>query len=257
MGRESNNLIMSKIFRKIRQNLLLENKTTKYLKYAIGEIVLVVIGILIALAINNYSEREKEHLKEQAFLKEINLDFKSNKAQLDSIISINKVSLHAGERLSEILKLFDFKNPKRNESNAQVADSISFYLDLVWKNKSFNPKNGTVEALLNSSSFDLITNDTLRRNLISWKDVLGDYLEEEKFAVNFIVNEHGPWARKIFEPDLDNDPESTKALFSKRHRNFIYQRCGDLKNSIDAVKDEGVIDMINNIIRLTEPKNND
>ena len=60
---------MSKIFRKIRQSFLLENKTFKYLKYAIGEIILVVIGILIALAINNYSERKKERKKEQAYLK--------------------------------------------------------------------------------------------------------------------------------------------------------------------------------------------
>ena len=189
---------MIKFFRNIRKSLVSGNKTTKYLTYAVGEIVLVVIGILIALAINNYSERKKERLKEQAFLREINLDFKSNKAQLDSIVSINKVSLHAGERLSEILKLFDFKKPKRNESNEHVADSISYYNRLVWRNKSFNPKNGTVEALLNSSSFDLITNDTLRRNLISWKDVLGDYLEEEHLAVNFLFNEYYPWTRKDF-----------------------------------------------------------
>ena len=248
---------MTKFFRHIRKSLLKENKTTKYFKYAIGEIVLVVIGILIALYINNWSEIKKERTKELAFLKEINLDFKSNKSQLDSIINYNKVSLHAGVRLLEIMKLFDLKNPKTNKSNAHVADSIRIYNPLIWRNKSFNPKNGTVEALLNSSSFDLIKNDTLRRNLISWKDVLGDYLEEERFAVNFLTNEYGPWVRKSFDPDLGDDPENTKALFSKRHRNFLNQRCGDLYNIITTVKDEGVIDMINNIIRLTEPKNND
>ena len=56
---------MIKFFRKIRQNLLLENKTAKYFKYAIGEIVLVVIGILIALQINNWNEWDKESKKEQ------------------------------------------------------------------------------------------------------------------------------------------------------------------------------------------------
>ncbi len=50
---------MIKFFRKIRQNLLVENKTRKYFKYAIGEIVLVVIGILIALSINNWNENRK------------------------------------------------------------------------------------------------------------------------------------------------------------------------------------------------------
>jgi hypothetical protein len=52
---------MIKFFRKIRQNLLLENKNGKYFKYAIGEIVLVVIGILIALQINNANEQSKQN----------------------------------------------------------------------------------------------------------------------------------------------------------------------------------------------------
>ena len=50
---------MIKFFRKIRQNLLMENKTGKYLKYAIGEIVLVMIGILLALQVNNWNEQRK------------------------------------------------------------------------------------------------------------------------------------------------------------------------------------------------------
>ena len=53
---------MIKFFRKIRHNLINEGKTTKYLKYAIGEIVLVVIGILIALQINNWNEQRKQKL---------------------------------------------------------------------------------------------------------------------------------------------------------------------------------------------------
>jgi hypothetical protein len=246
---------MIKIFRRIRQRLVIENKFSRYLLYATGEIILVVIGILIALQINNWNERKKENIKEQAFLKELNLDFKSNKTQIDSIISYNKVSLHAGSRLLEIIETFDLKNPRRNDSNAHFVDSMGFYNRLVWRNKSFNPKNGAVEALLNSSSFDLIKNDTLRRNLISWKDVLGDYLEEEKFAINFLFNEYGPWVRASFDPDLTDDIENTKAFFSKRHRNFIHQRSGDLYNNLNTVKEEGVIAMINDIIRLTEPKN--
>ncbi len=167
------------------------------------------------------------------------------------------MSLHAGARLLEIIGTFDLKNPQRNDSNAHFVDSMAYYNRLVWRNKSFNPKNGTVEALLNSSSFDLIKNDTLRRNLISWKDVLGDYLEEEKFAVDFLMNEYGPWARASFDPDLTDDPENTKAFFSKQHRNFINQRAGDLHNNLTTVEEEGVIDMINRIIRLTEPKSHD
>ena len=59
---------MIKFFRKIRQNLLFENKTGKYLKYAIGEIVLVVIGILIALQINNWNEERKDRRLEKEYI---------------------------------------------------------------------------------------------------------------------------------------------------------------------------------------------
>ena len=54
---------MIKFFRHIRQNLIMENKTGKYLKYAVGEIVLVVIGILIALQVNNWNENRKTEIK--------------------------------------------------------------------------------------------------------------------------------------------------------------------------------------------------
>ena len=59
---------MIKFFRKIRQNLLSEGKTGKYFKYAIGEIVLVVIGILIALQINNWNESRKMKIEEKKML---------------------------------------------------------------------------------------------------------------------------------------------------------------------------------------------
>src|SRR6056297_1464225 len=65
---------MIKFFRKIRQRLLSENKFSKYLIYAIGEIILVVIGILIALQINNWNEGRKEFSKSKALLEEFKRD---------------------------------------------------------------------------------------------------------------------------------------------------------------------------------------
>ena len=69
---------MIKFFRKIRQNLLSEGKTAKYLKYAIGEIVLVVIGILIALGLNNWNEDRKSIRNSSVLLKEIVEDLKTD-----------------------------------------------------------------------------------------------------------------------------------------------------------------------------------
>jgi uncharacterized membrane protein YgaE (UPF0421/DUF939 family) len=60
---------MIKFFRKIRKRMLTENRFSKYLIYAIGEIVLVMIGILLALQINNWNEHRKDQIKEQVILK--------------------------------------------------------------------------------------------------------------------------------------------------------------------------------------------
>ena len=70
---------MIKFFRHIRQKLLSEGKTARYIKYAIGEIVLVVIGILIALQINNWNTNYKRHQEEVQLLKDIHKEFLENK----------------------------------------------------------------------------------------------------------------------------------------------------------------------------------
>ena len=86
---------MIKFFRKIRQNLLSEGKTEKYFKYAIGEIILVVIGILIALQINNWNETRKLKINEdyvvENLIEDLESDFNNyelNKAQLEKQIKL-------------------------------------------------------------------------------------------------------------------------------------------------------------------------
>ena len=77
---------MLKLFRNIRQTLIMENKTSKYLKYAIGEIVLVVIGILIALQINNWNEARKKNQKEAVLIKNIVEDLYIDAAYIDQAL---------------------------------------------------------------------------------------------------------------------------------------------------------------------------
>ncbi|WP_411896254.1 DUF6090 family protein [Winogradskyella sp. A2] len=77
---------MIKFFRKIRQKLLSENKFSKYLIYAIGEIVLVVIGILIALSINNWNEERKANLREQSLYQNILTDLENEDVRLNSAL---------------------------------------------------------------------------------------------------------------------------------------------------------------------------
>jgi len=78
---------MIKFFRHIRQPLVIENRFSKYLLYAIGEIILVVIGILIALQINNNNEANKERIKEPHYLKNIKTDLLLNNANIKMVLS--------------------------------------------------------------------------------------------------------------------------------------------------------------------------
>ncbi|MGK0309175.1 MAG: hypothetical protein ACI8RP_002143 [Urechidicola sp.] len=79
---------MIKFFRKIRYDLMEKNKTGKYLKYAIGEIILVVIGILIALQINNWNESRKQSTSEKEFITSVKNDLKQDKAFIQLIVEL-------------------------------------------------------------------------------------------------------------------------------------------------------------------------
>ncbi|MFT4662285.1 MAG: hypothetical protein ACI8XB_002574 [Patiriisocius sp.] len=78
---------MIKFFRKIRQNLLMENKTGKYFKYAVGEIVLVVIGILIALSINNWNEQRKLNDTIRSVYSIVQSDLLSDIKTIDNVLT--------------------------------------------------------------------------------------------------------------------------------------------------------------------------
>ena len=81
---------MIKFFRKIRQNHLIEGKTVNYLKYAIGEIILVLIGILLALQVNNWNEVRKQRIEEIGLLRNMSTDFEIKNKQLLEAYGYNK-----------------------------------------------------------------------------------------------------------------------------------------------------------------------
>ena len=146
---------MIKFFRKIRQNLLSEGKTGKYLKYAIGEIVLVVIGILIALSINNWNEKRKDLAKEQLILKQLYSEYQSNLNQLDEKILMRNEALEACNNL-----LNQIDNP-----NSINEDGFYQSLWTLFRDPTFDPIENDI---VGSGNLRLINNDTLVRFLSNW-----------------------------------------------------------------------------------------
>ncbi len=166
---------MIQFFRKIRFNLMEKNKTGKYLKYAIGEIVLVVIGILIALQINNWNELNKERTSEKIILNEIrdNLefdlkDFESNIANLQNKAISSK----------SILKIL--------ESNSDYNDSLGYFFFYLKTYPHFSNKSNGYN-LLQSKGLDIIQNDSIRKSITDLYEDRYQYLktyEKERIDYN-------------------------------------------------------------------------
>ena len=144
---------MIKFFRKIRQKLLSENKLSKYLIYAIGEIVLVVIGILIALSINTWNEKRKLKTIETEILIEIKQDLEQTSKELKADLDMHTLGLNASNELIQFLK-FSRKSDK----------PIGYLLSISCIDAQAYPKTSGFN-LLQSKGISTISNDQLRKNI--------------------------------------------------------------------------------------------
>ncbi len=119
---------MIKFFRKIRQNLLMENKNGKYFKYAIGEIVLVVIGILIALQINNWNETNKNEREQIVFLNNLKNDLANDLIQLDQILKFQKEKLSTVNELKgQLLSNKEFEEIEQLFAKISSSDNDTYF----------------------------------------------------------------------------------------------------------------------------------
>lgn len=149
---------MIKFFRHIRQSIIVENKTGRYFKYAIGEIVLVVIGILIALQINNWNEKRNLKTEELKLLKEMKAALLSDK---DDIISNIDEHSSAAKSCSILLKTISKKTP--------YNDSLDFHFANALNTTKFGHTSSPYETLKIKGP-DLIENDSLRLLLNNYYD---------------------------------------------------------------------------------------
>jgi hypothetical protein len=152
---------MIKFFRKIRQNLLMENKTGKYFKYAIGEIILVVIGILIALQINTWNENRKKEVQEVHFLRGLAEDLVSDTIYFNSRIKISNTIINNHYQYIHLA----YEEIKSTEG---FQDLVKL---LLWDSTHFVFQNSTYIELLNSGQLNIFKNSQLKADIITlYKD---------------------------------------------------------------------------------------
>jgi len=244
---------MIKFFRHIRKSLLMKNQTGRYFKYAIGEIILVVIGILIALSINNWNENRIKSNKETTILANIHKEFKENKIQLG-----RKVKMHKREHTScaKIINLF----PITSKPEPVVLDSLSRYLWNSYGGYTFDPSQTSINALTSTSSFDIIRNVDLRNLLISWSDLVKDYQEDERYNKDFIMNQYEVYISKHFGWDFNfRDERNDFNALQSLEFEYLVQKKYDLVNWIlyENYLLKKVQETLDKIIELTGPKSND
>jgi hypothetical protein len=132
-----------------------ENKIGKYFKYAIGETILVVIGILIALQINNWNEIRKTRITELNFLENIKADLKLNLVSLDEFINTRKEAVKS----SHIILAY-FNQPENIDLNAFNLHSLTV---MVWF--PFQQNDNTYQELLNSGQLSIISNKKIKDHM--------------------------------------------------------------------------------------------
>ena len=146
---------MIKFFRKIRQKMLAEKKFSKYLLYAIGEIVLVVVGILIALQVNNWNVNKKTRTDEGQILNDLIIEIE------DDFASLNYNIERHSEAINSCKVLLDVFN-----KNIDYNDSLSFHFARVHYHTVFISNMGAYESL-KSKGFETILNKKLRFEIIN------------------------------------------------------------------------------------------
>jgi len=147
---------MIRFFRNIRKKLAAENKVAQYLRYAFGEILLVVIGILIALQINNWNENRKERLIEINYLKNLKHDLQNDSTDL---VEYKRIRLGVVKAANELLS-----NAKLQQVN-DVYRLDSLYVTVaLWY--EFVPNNNTFEELRSSGNLQLIKSDSIKNLLL-------------------------------------------------------------------------------------------
>jgi hypothetical protein len=175
---------MIKFFRKIRKNLLSEGKTGKYFKYAIGEILLVVIGILIALSINNWNENRKSRKSENQILNSLAMDFNSNLSSLEeSLVNITELI----EKYSLVL-----------EYAGQIDNGLTKIMEEDIRTTGFIKTNiidGSLNALISSNLLELVANDGLKELLTSYSSHMTEFKEQEHELIKYVTDTQRPLLR--------------------------------------------------------------
>jgi len=205
---------MITIFRKIRQKMIAENRVSRYMLYAIGEIILVVIGILIALQVNNWNEERKEQKRLKQYAKSLVEDLKSD-------ISMLNVSLQQAQmkhKVIDSLRIIMYNTPVQELSN---LDLYIIMHDIIYRPYKWN--RSTLNELKNSGGLGYITNENIQKKLVAYESFSYHLDEDFEFdktnsqkaedAMASILDLNSPYLYALSKMDDDVETEDLNEYF--------------------------------------------
>lgn len=227
---------MIHLFRRIRHQLLKDNRLCKYLVYAIGEIFLVVIGIVLALQFSNWNQKRTEVKKEIWYLDNIANDMFNQKQGL-----LNLKEYYIEESLVAKNILLEFS---KNMSYANV-DSLSFKLNQLMLSYTYPNIDNTYRELLSSGQVSLIENNDLISEIIDF------YLFTDELKINFKTNQNQVFYGEVYTTlnkyaaiDLSEHDDKNLLFEDKEVTTYIVNQLKQPKNRLEltnAIKNKIII----------------
>ena len=213
---------MIKFFRKIRYDLIGKNKTGKYLKYAIGEILLVVIGILIALSINNWNENRKSDIELNNYLGLMREELQQDKLFYIKLISENK------RRLDYLIAL---------SSGSFEHLNLELALENIAYNFATRNFGSAYYALKENGKLISINNKELRNQMVHYYENLSvDYNQYASWHRNFVVTNIENYTTEHIPLDIEGNTNPSKVINEMKNNKLSSIVTYQISNFKDIVK---------------------
>ena len=235
---------MMNFFRKIRQNLHSESNTGKYLKYALGEIILVVVGILIALQVNNLNDLRKTNIKKNLLIESLVTDLKMDTTMLSQYLKILKED--SAQNIGFVQRM--------SKSNATIDTLIQI------ARFEFNPKlqvnftfnDNTFQSLMSTGNFNIMDR-WVQEDILTLNEIHKTYISRTNLNASAYVDQIIAYSRMYPLRDYGNiypDSKLADTIWKKAR----YEELGVSLNSIISIRNVTnlyAIDQINKIQQKT------
>jgi len=208
---------MLRFFRQIRKKLMEQNKIRTYLLYAIGEILLVVIGILIALQINNWNENRLNRQEQARILSDINIEITEAISSREGIIREFE-EYQRGISLV-LLKLFDSESSQLTEDECLSVFASQFL--------SWDPINiSTLEEIVTSGKIGILQDQNLRSKLVQFRNVSQsntEFLAQIIISANVLVDDFPELIPRTWNEEAQFSDFNCDLSEMKENQSFLNQ----------------------------------